>query len=151
MDQAAQVQEFESLQYAGFWLRVVAAVVDSVLLLAIVLPILLIIGGSAYGLGGGSGLVYVLANYVLPAGAVMAFWAYKSATPGKIILGMKIVDAKTLGKLSGGQILGRYLGYYVSTIPLFLGLIWVGFDKQKQGWHDKLAGTLVIMNEPKEK
>jgi uncharacterized RDD family membrane protein YckC len=43
---------------------------------------------------------------------------------------------------------GRYLGYFVSAIPLFLGLIWVGIDGRKQGWHDKLAGTVVIRPKP---
>ncbi len=38
----------------------------------------------------------------------------------------------------------RYLGYYISMLPLFLGIFWVGWDKRKQGWHDKIAGTLVI-------
>jgi len=42
------------------------------------------------------------------------------------------------------QLIGRYLGYYVSTIPFCLGLIWVAFDPRKQGWHDKLAGTVVV-------
>ncbi len=40
--------------------------------------------------------------------------------------------------------IGRYFGYYVSILPLMLGIIWVGIDKRKQGWHDKLAGTVVI-------
>ena len=51
--------------------------------------------------------------------------------------------AATGGPLSVGQSIGRYFGYYVSTIPLLLGLIWVAFDSRKQGWHDKLAGTVV--------
>jgi uncharacterized RDD family membrane protein YckC len=55
-----------------------------------------------------------------------------------------VVDATTGNTLSVGQSIGRYLGYYVSMIPLFIGLIWVAFDKRKQGWHDKLAGTVVI-------
>ena len=42
------------------------------------------------------------------------------------------------------QLVIRYLGYYVSTIPLGLGLIWVAFDARKQGWHDKMAGTVVV-------
>ncbi len=46
--------------------------------------------------------------------------------------------------LSNGQAIGRYLAYYVSSIPLGLGLLWVAFDRRKQGWHDKLAGTFVI-------
>ena len=74
----------------------------------------------------------------------MLFWIYKSATPGKMITKLVIVDAKTGGKPTTGQFLLRYLGYYVSTVPLGLGLIWVAFDQRKQGWHDKIAGTLVV-------
>jgi len=56
----------------------------------------------------------------------------------------KIVDAQTGEKASTGQLVGRYFGYYISGIPLGLGIIWVAFDKRKQGWHDKLAGTVVV-------
>jgi uncharacterized RDD family membrane protein YckC len=69
---------------------------------------------------------------------------YRQATPGKMAIGAKIVDAKTLGKPSTGQLIGRYFAYYLSSIVLLLGFIWVGFDARKQGWHDKLAGTLVV-------
>ena len=58
-----------------------------------------------------------------------------------------IVDVKTLQKPSTGQCVGRYFGYYVSILALFFGFIWIGFDKRKQGWHDKLAGTVVIYKE----
>ena len=57
---------------------------------------------------------------------------------------LKIVDAKTGNKLSVGQAIGRYFAYIPAILPLGLGLIWVGIDKKKQGWHDKLAGTVVI-------
>jgi uncharacterized RDD family membrane protein YckC len=86
----------------------------------------------------------ILVNGVLPAVAVIVFWIYRQATPGKMAIGAKIVDEKTGGKPSTGQLIGRYFAYYVSTIPLLLGLIWVGIDARKQGWHDKLAGTLVV-------
>lgn len=135
-------------EYAGFWIRTGAAIIDSILLLIILVPILTAIYGSGYWLGEtlNQGILGVLFNYILPAIAVIAFWIYKSATPGKMVLKLSIVDAKTGGKPSTGQFIGRYLGYYVSMMPLFLGIIWVGFDKRKQGWHDKLAGTLVIRN-----
>ncbi len=61
-----------------------------------------------------------------------------------MLLSLRVVDATTGNTLSVGQSLGRYLGYYVSTIPLLIGLIWVAFDSKKQGWHDKLAGTVVV-------
>ncbi|HLA48407.1 MAG TPA: RDD family protein, partial [Nitrospinota bacterium] len=38
----------------------------------------------------------------------------------------------------------RYIGYIISEIPLFLGFLWIVFDKDKQGWHDKIAGTFVV-------
>ena len=57
---------------------------------------------------------------------------------------VKIVDAATGEKPTISQFTLRYLCYYVSSIPLFLGILWVGIDKRKQGWHDKIAGTVVI-------
>jgi uncharacterized RDD family membrane protein YckC len=69
---------------------------------------------------------------------------YRSATPGKMMLGLRIVDARSGAAMGRGQSVGRYLGYFVSIIPLFMGLVWVAFDPRKQGWHDKLAGTVVI-------
>ena len=55
-----------------------------------------------------------------------------------------IVDEKTGGKPSLGQLIIRYLGYFVSLVPLGLGYFWVAFDKKKQGFHDKLANTVVV-------
>jgi uncharacterized RDD family membrane protein YckC len=135
-------------EYAGFWIRTGAAIIDSILVLIILVPILTAIYGTDYWLGQSinQGIWSVLFNYILPAIAVIAFWIYKSATPGKMVLKLSIVDAKTGGTPSTGQFIGRYLGYYVSMIPLFIGIIWVGLDKRKQGWHDKLAGTVVIRN-----
>jgi uncharacterized RDD family membrane protein YckC len=75
---------------------------------------------------------------------IVAFWRRTLATPGKMVIGAQIVDARTLGKPTLRQLVIRYLGYYVSTIPLGLGLLWVAFDPRKQGWHDKMANTVVI-------
>ena len=133
-------------EYAGFWIRAGAAIIDAILMLIIIAPILTAIYGADYWVSESffPGIWDVLFNYILPAITVLLFWVYKSATPGKMATKLTIVDAKTGGKPSTGQFIGRYLGYYVSVIPLFLGIIWVGIDKRKQGWHDKLAGTVVI-------
>jgi uncharacterized RDD family membrane protein YckC len=48
------------------------------------------------------------------------------------------------------ECIGQYFGYFVSILPLMLGFIWVGIDKKKQGFHDKLAGTVVIREWSKE-
>ncbi|BFM15960.1 RDD family protein [Maricurvus nonylphenolicus] len=134
------------IRYAGFWIRTLAAIIDSILIMVIITPILLAIYGDDYFKGS---LLYkgtwdLLLNYLFPAIAIMVFWFYKSATPGKMVLHLKIVDAKTLGKPSVKQLIIRYLGYYVSALPFLMGIMWVGVDERKQGWHDKLAGTLVI-------
>ncbi|MBT4521182.1 MAG: RDD family protein [Halieaceae bacterium] len=135
-----------NVDYAGFWVRVGAALIDTVLLLVIVSPVMSLIYGQEYWVGEARahGLWDIVLNYFFPAIAVILFWIYKSATPGKMVLKLKIVDATTGDKPSTGQLIGRYLGYYVSMLPFFLGIIWVGIDKRKQGWHDKLAGTIVV-------
>ncbi len=135
--------------YAGFWIRTVAAIIDTILIVIVVLPLLTFIYGTGYWRGGSPvhGFWDALFNYLFPAIVVIVFWVYKSATPGKILTKLSIVDAKTGGKPSTGQFIGRYLGYFVSTIPFFLGIIWIAFDRRKQGWHDKLAGTVVIRNQ----
>ena len=133
-------------EYAGFWIRTGAAIIDSILILIITLPILTAVYGSDYWISGSfvRGFWDVVVNYILPAIAVIVFWTYKSATPGKMATKLTIVDARTGGQPSTGQLIGRYFGYYISMLPLFLGIFWVGIDRRKQGFHDKLAGTVVI-------
>ncbi len=133
-------------RYAGFWIRVVAALIDTALLLIITVPILLTVYGRAY-LDSDKwveGPLDFLLTWVLPAIAVIVFWMYKQATPGKMAVKTRIVDAATGGRPTTGQFIGRYFAYYLSILPLFLGLIWVAFDRRKQGFHDKLAGTVVV-------
>lgn len=77
------------------------------------------------------------------------FWAEKQATPVKMAINSKILDAKTGDAASTGQLIGRYLAYYLSFIVLGLGFIWVAFDARNQGWHDKLSGTVVVCKKKK--
>lgn len=141
-------QQESELEYAGFWNRTGAALIDSLLVAIITIPLLMIIYGRSYWESSAliMGPADVLISYVLPAVLVIALWIAMSKTPGKMALGATIVDARTGGKPTTGQFLIRYLGYYVSMLPLGLGLIWVGFDPRKQGWHDKMAGTVVVRN-----
>lgn len=132
--------------YAGFWIRVWASVIDSVLLALIVFPVLWGAYGSEYF--DSTALVHgpldFLVSWVFPALAVILFWLYKAATPGKMAAGLHIVDARTGGQPSTAQCIGRYFAYYVSLLPLGLGYFWILWDPRKQGFHDKLAGTVVL-------
>jgi uncharacterized RDD family membrane protein YckC len=134
------------LEYVGFWLRVGAAIIDTLLLGVITWPLLAAIYGKSYWASGAliKGPADFLLSWVLPAVAVVAFWIARQATPGKMAISARIVDAETGRSPTAGQLIGRYFGYFVSILPLFAGIIWVAFDRRKQGWHDKLAGTVVV-------
>lgn len=133
-------------KYTGFWPRVGASLIDTVILLVITYPILISIYGWQYFEGESliAGPADFILSWVFPLVAIMAFWVYRQATPGKMAISAKIVDAKSGDKPSFQQYLIRYVGYIIATIPLGLGIFWVAWDKKKQGWHDKLAGTVVI-------
>lgn len=134
------------LVYAGFWQRFGASFLDGLLLYLLMFVILLLAySGSDFGdLAASPGILGLLVAYALPPALIMTFWIKKSATPGKMAIAAVIVDAKTGGKPTTKQFLIRYLGYGLSTLPCFLGYLWVVFDARKQGWHDKLADTVVV-------
>jgi uncharacterized RDD family membrane protein YckC len=133
-------------EYIGFWLRVAAAFIDTAAVSLIILPILLFVFSDALPIHDSNLIfaIYSIITYGLPIVAIILFWIYKSATPGKMLIDAIIVDADTLGPPTKLQLIIRYLGYYVSIIPFCLGLFWVAWDERKQGFHDKLANTVVI-------
>lgn len=134
------------VEYAGFWVRVGAAIIDTLLIMVITIPILAFIYGWKYFDSEKliAGPADLLISWVFPAVAVVWFWTQRQATPGKAALSLRVLDADSGENLSIGQSIGRYLGYFVSIIPFGLGLLWVGLDRRKQGWHDKLAHTVVV-------
>lgn len=138
----------DQLEYVGFWTRVGATLIDAFLLLLITVPILVSIYGWSYFDPDKTGILAgpadFLISWVLPAIAVVLFWLVKQATPGKLAVSARVVDAATGNPISVGQAIGRYIAYFVSMLPLGLGIFWVAFDSKKQGWHDKLAGTVVV-------
>jgi uncharacterized RDD family membrane protein YckC len=141
-----QPHESTELEYVGFWARTGAALIDSILVSIVALPLLTAIYGAAYSESTGTvmGPADIVIKWVLPAAFVLVLWIKLSATPGKMAIRAIIVDARTGGKPTTRQFIIRYVGYYIASIPLLLGILWVGFDARKQGWHDKMAGTVVV-------
>ena len=133
-------------RYAGFWIRVGATIIDTIVILLVTGPPLWMIYGQEYWTGTQMfyGIWDVLLAYVLPIAATIWFWLKYKATPGKMLTGLIVVDELSGRKMTVGQAIGRYFSYIVAILPLGLGFIWVAFDKKKQGWHDKLASTVVI-------
>lgn len=74
---------------------------------------------------------------------VFMWWRFQG-TPGKLLLGFRIVDARTGGRPRLWQVMVRLLGFFLSALPLGLGFLWMLWDKRHQSWHDKLARTLVV-------
>lgn len=90
-----------------------------------------------------SPLFYSLVSFLFVVSYYVFFWTIAGQTPGKGIMGLKILPRKG-GKLKLGRAILRYLGYYLSIIPLGLGVLWILVDDRRLAWHDKIAGTCVV-------
>lgn len=136
------------LVYAGFWVRVLAFIIDAIALGILTSALAPIVGvGTVFdpsatrfefdyansGLNTLLGLVYFI-----------GFWAWRGQTVGMMPFNMRVVNAETGEKIDVVRGLLRYVGLIVSFVVLLIGVIWVAFDARKQGWHDKIASTLVV-------
>lgn len=135
---------------AGFWRRFVALAID----LAVIFCCLYLVtlaasvsyetthGSSAWGTVSFFLLSYLFYNLFFVV-YLVCFIAGSGQTPGKMAVGVKVVD------LSGGntgylRAFFRALGYYISSSILMAGFLWSLVDRRRQAWHDKLAGTVVV-------
>lgn len=165
------------VRYAGFWVRFIASVIDTFIVGLPLFYLVYIISNGDYmnlsslvnafkaAQAGNVNLTIYYLNQnsndsffwevvmeVLLASVVTVFWRnFRGATPGKKMMGIHIVDAKTLQPITTTQAIVRFLGYIVSTIPLCFGFIMIAFRKDKRGLHDLLAGTCVIYDKKDEK
>jgi uncharacterized RDD family membrane protein YckC len=146
-------------EYAGFVSRACAFVIDVIIIAALVL----LSGALVHALFAFFTLDHVLAraatrNDVVQAAeaiirdiAVAAlilsypilFWMVAGQTPGKALLGLRVVRLDQR-KITFGCAARRCVGYWISALPLMLGFAWVLVDERRQGWHDKLADTCVV-------
>jgi uncharacterized RDD family membrane protein YckC len=133
-------------QYAGFWVRFVALLLDGIvlgLISAALTPIL----GAQISVSGTSVTVNYAANaYSTLIGLVyfIGCWTWRGQTIGMIPFNLMVVGIEDGRKIDIPRGVLRYVGIIISIIPLFIGLIWAAFDGRKQGWHDKMARTVVI-------
>jgi uncharacterized RDD family membrane protein YckC len=153
-------------KYAGFWQRLVAFTIDGAIV-SFIFIIFFIIASMAFFSGAISAdSKNLFADLTDPASlspVMISIWMFyifinliyftyfhgaSGRTPGKMILGLQVVTDQ--GKpLTFGIAFLRSVGYFISNI-LYLGFLWVAFDRKKQGWHDKIAGTVVIVMEKGE-
>lgn len=154
-------------QFAGFWRRFIAYMIDG-FIIGMILMFLMMISGIAYLAGSMSGSnVEAIAMLADPERmAELSVWSWMFSvllnmiyftyfhgstgrTPGKRLLGLQVVSVEGT-PISFGTAFLRSVGYLVSSVVFCLGYLWIAFDKKKQGWHDKIAATVVIIHEPQE-
>jgi uncharacterized RDD family membrane protein YckC len=145
-DQILDAPQVESirLQYAGFWIRVGAYLLDIIILI----PVNLIVGyalddpfleqGTASWINIGIAACYY---------SLMESSSYQG-TLGKMALNLRVGDSDG-NQLSLGNAIGRYFSKFISAILLCIGFMMVGWDEKNQGLHDKIAGTYVFYRHSK--
>jgi len=134
-----------ALEYAGFWIRLGAGVLDSIILLLIYYIVYTVISECTKTIP--MPFIFILLtifiSFLITIAYFVTFWVWRGQTPGKFIVGIKVIRTDS-SPITWPRSLLRYLGYIVSTIIVFIGFIWIAFDEKKQGLHDKIADTYVV-------
>jgi len=144
----------QTIPVIGFGRRLVASLIDMlvvgfltfVLVVALSFAILLVDIFTAYKYPDREFPVDTMTLWlglILSVIYFVGYWAKSGQTIGKSVVGIRIVS-KDGTPLSWGKAILRYVGYLVSGFVLSLGFLWLAFDRKRQGWHDKIAGTYVF-------
>jgi uncharacterized RDD family membrane protein YckC len=141
------------VRYGGFWIRLIAAIIDGIIVRVVVSPIHLLFGGL--GLAGAMSGIHPIALGLFGGGVTLiatlfGSWLYEAfmesssyqATLGKMVFGMKVTDLNG-NRISFERATGRHFAKWLSAMIFFIGYIMIAFTERKQGLHDLLAGTLV--------
>ncbi len=119
---------------AGFWRRLGALIIDGIIT------------------GIPSGILYAAlkgVGYALGLILVIAYFTYFEGGPtgqtfGKKAMGIRVIDFATGGPIGYGRGFIRYIGRIVSAVVIYIGYLWMLWDREKQTWHDKFAGDVVV-------
>jgi uncharacterized RDD family membrane protein YckC len=151
---AAQPMAGEQVVYAGFWIRFAAAFIDGIIVSIALFVVFFVIGllagvaalatgSQPSSSGGGIEILADIIYFVLYAGYFVYFWGM-GQTPAQRWFHIYVADANTGRAIGFGRAALRLVGYVLSVLACDIGLIWAAFDPRKQGWHDKLANTVVF-------
>jgi uncharacterized RDD family membrane protein YckC len=146
------------VEWAGFGERLVAYIVDGLILGAIFVALsVFLIAGIIAGidisdprnpeLSGGAiaaVLLWLLAIFVVSLVYFPFFWVNGGQTPGMRLFGIRVVRDLDGGPVGWGSAFLRLIGYWVAGVVFYIGYVWIFFDTRRRGWHDLIAGTVVV-------
>jgi len=142
----------KTIKVVGFGWRLVAALIDGLLLGALSFLFAFIIGfiiwfTRLYGSGEfyPSERLFTVFGFILSVAYYIVFWAKSGQTPGKMAMGLRVVSTDG-SPVSWGKAFLRYIGYVINIVIFLVGFLWIAFDQKRQGWHDKMAGTYVVFS-----
>ncbi len=140
------------VQFASHGARLVAYIVDAILLgvlaTAVAIALALLTAGlaaaGAVPLAALSGLILFVAVFAVSLGYFPWFWVHGGATPGMRIFNLRVVRDADGGPIGWGAAIMRLFGFWVSSLVLYLGFVWIFVDARRRGWHDLIAGTVMV-------
>lgn len=140
------------VEFAPHGGRLVAYIIDGfiagiiVTILLIVLTPLLVAGtnSGSSSVVTGAVFIYVFIVLLVSIGYFPFFWARSGQTPGMRIFGLRVVRDADGSRIGWGTALVRLLGLWISFAIFYIGIIWILVDNRRRGWHDLMAGTVVI-------
>lgn len=119
---------------AGFWRRFAAAFIDGIIVAIVISVLFAALKGPGYALG----LLLSIAYFVYLEGGPTG------QTIGKRALGIRVIGFDTGGPIGYGRAFIRWIGRYVSALVIYIGYLWMLWDREKQCWHDKFANDVVV-------
>jgi len=129
------------IRFADHGARLLSYLLDAVILTVAIILFAVVVGASDAAV---LRIVFVVGVLVLSIGYFPWFWTRGGQTPGMKPFRLYIVRDRDGGPVSGGAAALRLLGYGVNSMALYLGFAWILIDKRRRGWHDLIAGTVVI-------
>ena len=147
------------VDFAPHGARLVAYLVDALIVTAVSIVLIVLVGlvfisgaslsedAETVNVSAEAVVATVLLTFVVVLLVLLYFpffWARGGQTPGMAIFGLRVVDDRTGGPVGWGTAGLRMLGMYVATAVFYLGFIWILVDKRRRGFHDLIAGTVVV-------
>ncbi len=139
----AELGPAAGIAFGGPGARLVAYIVDGIVI-GIVVGLLFLVSVVLLFSVPILSILPAIGFFVIPLAYFPYFWAQSGQTPGMKMMDIRVVRDRDGGPITSGQAILRLIGYWVSGLFFGLGYLWILIDKRRRGWHDLIAGTVVV-------